>query len=352
MKRKIIAMITVLMVGAGAGIYAVSGSAYSARTAVPQRTAAAVETAASAAAAPSSTRSAAALVRNAASASPAQKARRSNAASATAQANSVRSKCTSAASKAKAASSAAPVSAGSQTNGCSVTSCAAKQTCVSNSCTSGTSCPTGNCTQNLGCGTIVVASGSGSNASYYEAWLQNLLQSLKNRSSCSRPSTSAPVSSKPSAPVSSKPTTPASSKPASSSPASSNGGTYSAFQNEVVRLVNVQRANYGLKALSVNAAITKTATLKSQDMAAKGYFDHTSPTYGSPFDMMKQFGISYRSAGENIAYGQTSPAQVMDGWMNSPGHRANILNSSYTQIGVGVARNANGTYYWTQHFIG
>ena len=84
-------------------------------------------------------------------------------------------------------------------------------------------------------------------------------------------------------------------------------------------------------------------------MAEKGYFAHESPTYGSPFQMMQSFGISYRTAGENIAYGQQTPQAVVDAWMNSSGHRANILNSSYTQIGVGFY--ANG-YYWTQMFIG
>ena len=79
------------------------------------------------------------------------------------------------------------------------------------------------------------------------------------------------------------------------------------------------------------------------------YFSHTSPTYGSPFDMMKQFGISYRTAGENIAMGQQSPQAVVDAWMNSEGHRANILNSSYTQIGMGYVADGN---YWSQMFIG
>ena len=65
-------------------------------------------------------------------------------------------------------------------------------------------------------------------------------------------------------------------------------------------------------------------------MINKNYFDHTSPTYGSPFDMMKKFGISYRTAGENIAKGQRTPQEVMNSWMNSSGHRANILNSSFT----------------------
>lgn len=172
-------------------------------------------------------------------------------------------------------------------------------------------------------------------------------------------------SSKPAA-SSSKPTTPSSSSTpaasASSAPASSQGtvsstpsqtnGSYSAFQNQVVQLVNKERAANGLKALTVNNELNKTATLKSEDMAKLNYFDHTSPTYGSPFDMMKKYGITYRTAGENIAMGQTTPDQVMQGWMNSPGHRANILNSSYTQIGVGIAKNAQNQYIWTQQFIG
>ena len=144
-----------------------------------------------------------------------------------------------------------------------------------------------------------------------------------------------------------------SSPPASSKPFSQNGSAgYTAFQNEVIRLVNVERAKAGLQALTADGSLNTTATLKSQDMAKNSYFDHTSPTYGSPFDLMKKYGISYHAAGENIAMGQTSPAQVMAGWMNSVGHRANILNTSFTKIGVGVAQNPNGRYYWTQHFIG
>ena len=86
-------------------------------------------------------------------------------------------------------------------------------------------------------------------------------------------------------------------------------------------------------------------------MIDKNYFSHTSPTYGSPFDMMKSFGISYTAAGENIAKGQNSPQSVMNAWMNSSGHRANILNKSYNQIGVGVAKDSRGNLYWTQMFI-
>ena len=122
-----------------------------------------------------------------------------------------------------------------------------------------------------------------------------------------------------------------------------------AFENEVIRLVNEQRAQHGLKSLTTNWELSRVARYKSQDMVDKRYFSHTSPTYGSPFQMIKSFGISYRTAGENIAYGQRTPQAVVNAWMNSSGHRANILNASYTQIGVGYV--ANG-HYWTQMFIG
>ncbi|MFA5527669.1 MAG: SafA/ExsA family spore coat assembly protein [Peptostreptococcales bacterium] len=124
-----------------------------------------------------------------------------------------------------------------------------------------------------------------------------------------------------------------------------------AFELEVIRLVNVERSKNGLKPLSENWELSRVARYKSEDMMSKGYFSHTSPTYGSPFDMMRNFGIRYQTAGENIAYGQKSAAQVMEGWMNSSGHRANILNANFTQIGVGYAVKSNGTPYWTQMFI-
>ena len=121
------------------------------------------------------------------------------------------------------------------------------------------------------------------------------------------------------------------------------------YEEEVIRLVNGIRAQYGLNELKSNWELSRVARFKSQDMHDRRYFSHNSPTYGSPFDMMKSFGISYRSAGENIACGYKTPQSVVDGWMNSSGHRANILNSSYTQIGVGYVAKGN---YWTQMFIG
>ena len=122
-----------------------------------------------------------------------------------------------------------------------------------------------------------------------------------------------------------------------------------AFESEVIRLVNEQRAKNGLKALTANWELSRVARYKSRDMADNRYFSHTSPTYGTPFQMIKAFGLSYRTAGENIAYGQRTPQAVVNAWMNSSGHRANILNASYTQIGVGYV--AAG-HYWTQMFIG
>ena len=122
-------------------------------------------------------------------------------------------------------------------------------------------------------------------------------------------------------------------------------------ENEVIRLVNVERAKYGLPALKANWQLSRVARYISQDMVDKGYFSHTSPTYGSPFKMMESFGIRYSAAGENIAMGLRTPSEVMNAWMNSPGHRNNILNRSFNEIGVGLAKGPNGRLYWTQMFI-
>ncbi len=122
----------------------------------------------------------------------------------------------------------------------------------------------------------------------------------------------------------------------------------SQFEQQVVSLTNNERAKYGLQPLKIDLKVSEVARLKSSDMKNNGYFSHTSPTYGSPFDMMKQFGVQYRAAGENIAKGQRSPQEVVNAWMNSEGHRKNILSSNFTHIGVG---HVEGNY-WTQMFIG
>ena len=121
------------------------------------------------------------------------------------------------------------------------------------------------------------------------------------------------------------------------------------YEKEVVRLVNIERTSRGLSTLEHDWELSRVARYKSQDMKDNNYFSHTSPTYGSPFQMMKSFGITYRSAGENIAKGQRTPQEVVTAWMNSSGHRANILNSSFTHIGVGYVDSGK---YWTQMFVG
>ncbi|MEH7333859.1 CAP domain-containing protein [Neobacillus drentensis] len=125
--------------------------------------------------------------------------------------------------------------------------------------------------------------------------------------------------------------------------------TLSAYEQKVVDLTNQERAKNGLPALKVDLTLSKMAHEKSRDMSANGYFSHTSPTYGSPFDMMKKYGITYRYAGENIAMGQRTPEEVVNAWMNSEGHRKNILSPNYNYIGVGYVSQGN---YWTQEFIG
>ncbi|ALX48980.1 CAP domain-containing protein [Lentibacillus amyloliquefaciens] len=123
----------------------------------------------------------------------------------------------------------------------------------------------------------------------------------------------------------------------------------SEFEQQVVELTNQEREAQGLEPLKIDTELSKVAREKSRDMAANNYFSHNSPNYGSPFDMMKEYGISYQTAGENIARGQTSPEQVVNGWMNSEGHRENILNENFTHIGVGYVEQGN---HWTQQFIG
>jgi uncharacterized YkwD family protein len=123
-----------------------------------------------------------------------------------------------------------------------------------------------------------------------------------------------------------------------------------AYEQQVIELVNRERSARGLGLLAYDSQLGYVARLKSQDMVNKSYFSHTSPTYGSPFQMMEKFGLRFSAAGENIAYGQRTAQEVMNSWMNSAGHRANILSATYTHIGVGVAKASNGTLYWTQEF--
>jgi uncharacterized YkwD family protein len=123
----------------------------------------------------------------------------------------------------------------------------------------------------------------------------------------------------------------------------------SQMAQQVIELTNNERRKNGLVPLSADASLSSVAQTKTNDMNSKHYFSHTSPTYGSPFDMMRDFGVTYKSAGENIAMGQSTAQQVVTSWMNSEGHRKNILSPNFTNIGVGYTSNGN---YWSQMFIG
>ncbi|MBB6451259.1 putative YkwD family protein [Geomicrobium halophilum] len=131
----------------------------------------------------------------------------------------------------------------------------------------------------------------------------------------------------------------------------SNSEGDSSFTEEVIELTNEERTSHGLEPLEAHDELSEVATVKSEDMRDSDYFSHDSPNYGSPFDMMNEFGVDYRGAGENIAAGQQTPEQVVDGWMDSDGHRANILNDDFTHIGVGYAEGGSYGQYWTQMFL-
>jgi|LFRM01.1.fsa_nt_gb uncharacterized protein YkwD len=126
-----------------------------------------------------------------------------------------------------------------------------------------------------------------------------------------------------------------------------NTSSSKSYAEEVLRLVNIEREKAGLPALTTNSELKAAADKRAQEIKAS--FSHTRPD-GSKFStVLKEYGISFRTAGENIAYGQRSPQEVVNAWMNSPGHRANILNSSFGKIGIGVYQSG-GVIYWTQLF--
>lgn len=122
-------------------------------------------------------------------------------------------------------------------------------------------------------------------------------------------------------------------------------------EKEVFDLINKQRTNNGLAALKNDSEVQRVARIKAQDMVDNNYFSHTSPTYGSPFDMLKSFKISYKTAGENIA-GNSSNSSAVTAWMNSYGHKANILNSNFNYTGIGVVSSPKYGKMYVQLFIG
>ncbi len=136
----------------------------------------------------------------------------------------------------------------------------------------------------------------------------------------------------------------------SSNLTTSQNNVNTSMAQQILTLVNAERAKAGVDPLTLSTEVSSVAQVKSDDMAKNGYFDHNSPTYGSPFDMLSEFGVSYRTAGENIAKGQQTPEAVMKAWMNSSGHKANILSPNFKQLGVGYSAN-NGSPVWVQMFI-
>lgn len=145
-----------------------------------------------------------------------------------------------------------------------------------------------------------------------------------------------------------KPTTAPTAKPtATPTKTPSNTSDINNYANEVLRLVNIERGKAGLSALTTNTTLTSAANKRAQETVQS--FSHTRPNGTSFSTVLKEYGISYNAAGENIAYGQKTPQEVVTGWMNSPGHRANILNSNFHKIGIGVYKS-NGVIYWSQLF--
>jgi uncharacterized YkwD family protein len=126
------------------------------------------------------------------------------------------------------------------------------------------------------------------------------------------------------------------------------------FADEVFALVNEERIQAGLLPLSRLEILFEVAEIKALDMRDNNYFDHVSPTYGTPGQMLTQYGVEWTAYGENIAAGQRTPAAVMEAWMNSPGHRANILSPKFTHLGVGYAPGTSDSRYrsyWVQEFV-
>lgn len=152
----------------------------------------------------------------------------------------------------------------------------------------------------------------------------------------------APVDNTEEAPVQQRAAAAKTKATSTSAPSSSN------YERRVVELVNIERQKIGLEPLTLDSAISNVARIKSKDMSDNNYFAHHSPTYGSAGDMLTQNGIKYSAWGENIAAGQRTPEDVVNGWMHSEGHKANILSSDFSKIGVGYVNN--GRPHWTQIF--
>ena len=173
------------------------------------------------------------------------------------------------------------------------------------------------------------------------------IQKRNNKAGSVAAPTKAPVATtKPTPTKTPTPTTkPAASEKPVTTPAASTKS--SSYASEVLRLVNIERAKAGLSALTTNQTLGSAANKRAKEIEVS--FSHTRPSGAGFSTVLKEYGISFMAAGENIAYGQKTPQEVVTGWMNSPGHRANILNAKFNKIGIGVYQK-DGVYYWTQLF--
>ena len=144
-----------------------------------------------------------------------------------------------------------------------------------------------------------------------------------------------------------KPSDTPAAKPDSAPPQAPSGSAQSSFTAEVVKLVNAERVRYGLSALTVDTKVQQAAQVRAQETVQS--FSHTRPSGASFSSALTEAGVSYTRAGENIAYGQATPQAVVSAWMDSEGHRANILSRNFTKIGVGYTLSG-GAAYWAQLF--
>jgi len=203
---------------------------------------------------------------------------------------------------------------------------------------------------------VPITSGKGNWSGFNTGFIQPYLQQNQTVNPPAGQAPAAPRVTQPTAPKAAQPapktTQP---EPKQTQPSGQTGnntttsGTVSQYVQQVIDLTNEQRRKNGLPALKADTQLSSVAQKKAVDMQQNNYFSHTSPTYGSPFDMMRDFGVTYKAAGENIAQGQRTPQEVVTAWMNSEGHRENILSTKYTNIGVGFEQSGN---HWSQMFIG
>lgn len=207
--------------------------------------------------------------------------------------------------------------------------------CIGGQTLTASAAPASKYVSNLNGGRIVVTYGSSCD-------LSSLLEQFKN---CF------PPSQQPSVPETNLPNVPEEEVP-DKAPDSDNNTSEDtealSYQEKVVQLVNAERAKEGLSALTIAKDVTKAAQVRAEEIVTS--FSHTRPDGTKFTTALKEQNISYRSAGENIAWGQRSPEEVVTAWMNSAGHRANIMNAKFTAIGVGYYENTNGTKYWSQLF--